>query len=119
LLTLAGDDPDAPLCPTLDAKPSSWLSGHFFNIMAEAKLVEPRADKLGTGKGRDAKRDTNRISFHSLRYNTTSALKSMGVSEAVAMDIVGHETAAVSRNDTKIAEDANRSAISKLPDITR
>lgn len=117
---MAGDDPDAPLCPALLGKPASWLSARFYDIMAAAGLVEARdAKKKSAGKGRDARRDPSRISFHSLRYNTTSALKSSGVSDAVAMDIVGHETKAVSRNYTKIDEGAKRAAIAKLPDITK
>ena len=117
LLTLVGDNPDAPLCPTLRGKDASKLSAAFYQVMVEAKLVKKR-DHQGTGKGREAARETSRISFHSLRYNTTSALKSAGVSDSVAMDIVGHETEAVSRNYTKIADDAKRAAINKLPDIT-
>jgi hypothetical protein len=46
-------------------------------------------------------------------------LKSAGVSDSVAMDIVGHETAAISRNYTKIADETKRAAIGKLPDITQ
>ncbi len=118
LLTLVGDNPDAPLCPTLRGKDASKLSAAFYQVMVEAKLVKKR-DHQGTGKGRSARRETSRISFHSLRYNTTSALKSAGVSDSVAMDIVGHETEAVSRNYTKIADDAKRAAINKLPDITQ
>ena len=41
------------------------------------------------------------------------------MSEAVTMDIVGHETKAVSRNYTVIEDEANRAAINKLPDITK
>jgi integrase len=117
LHTLAGDNPDAPFCPTLRGKKASQLSAAFHEVMAKAGLAEKRTHQ-GTGKGRDAARETGRISFHSLRYNTTSALKSAGVSDSVAMDIVGHETEAVSRNYTKIADDAKRVAINKLPDIT-
>jgi integrase len=72
-----------------------------------------------TGKGRDGRREASRVSFHSLRYNTTSALKSSGVSDSVAMDIVGHETASVSHNYTKIDDTAKRDAINRLPDITK
>jgi integrase len=117
LQKLAGDNPDAPLCPTLNGKKASWLSAQFYAVMVSAGLVEKR-DHQSTGKGRDGKRDTAKISFHSLRYNTTSALKSAGVSDSVAMDIVGHETASVSRNYTKIDDSAKRAAINKLPDIT-
>ena len=73
----------------------------------------------GSSKGRDTRRETGSVSFHSLRYNTTSALKSSGVSDSVTMDIVGHETASVSRSYTKIDDAAKRAAINKLPDITQ
>jgi integrase/recombinase XerD len=114
---LAGDNPDAPLCPSLHGQKASWLSAQFYKVMVKAKLVAER-DHQGKGKGRDAKRDSSKISFHSLRYNTTSALKSAGVNDSITMDIVGHETAAVSRNYTKIDDSAKRAAIGKLPDIT-
>ncbi len=118
LAKLAGDNPDAPLCPALFGKTTPTLSNQFYDVMAKAGLVEKRSHK-GTGKGRDAKRETGHVSFHSLRYNTTSALKSSGVSDSVAMDIVGHETASVSRNYTVIDDAAKRAAINRLPDITK
>ncbi|HEY5909182.1 MAG TPA: tyrosine-type recombinase/integrase [Verrucomicrobiae bacterium] len=118
LQKIAGDDPNAPLCPGLCGKKSSWLSAQFYKVMENAGLASER-DHQGKGTGRDGRRDTSRISFHSLRYNTTSALKSAGVNDSVAMDIVGHETEAVSRNYTKIDDAAKRAAISKLPDITK
>jgi integrase len=118
LSTLAGDNPTAPLCASLFGKKASWLSAQFYKAMVKAGLVSER-DHQAKGKGRDGKRETGRISFHSLRYNTTSALKSAGVSDSVAMDLVGHETEAVSRNYTKIEDQAKRAAIDKLPDITK
>lgn len=117
LQTLAGDDPKAPLCQSLHSKKAAWLSAQFYCVMAKAGLVEER-DHQSSGKGRGAKREKSPISFHSLRYNTTSALKSSGVSDSVAMDIVGHETASVSRNYTVIDDAAKRAAINRLPDIT-
>ena len=118
LQKLAGDNPNAPLCANLHGKNASWLSSQFYAVMVKAGLVEERGHQ-STGKGRDGRRDTSRVSFHSLRYNTTSALKSSGVSDSVAMDIVGHETASVSRNYTVIDDNAKRAAINKLPDITQ
>ena len=118
LSTMAGDNPDAALCPTLHGKNASWLSSQFYAVMVKAGLVQERGHQ-STGKGRDARRESNPISFHSLRYNTTSALKSAGVSDSVAMDIVGHETASISRNYTKIDDTAKRNAVNKLPDITK
>ena len=118
LSTMAGDNPDAALCPMLHGKNASWLSSQFYAVMVKAGLVQERGHH-STGKGRDARRESNPISFHSLRYNTTSALKSAGVSDSVAMDIVGHETASISRNYTKIDDTAKRAAVNKLPDITK
>jgi integrase len=118
LSTMAGDNPDAALCPTLHGKNASWLSSQFYAVMVKAGLVQERGHQ-STGKGRDARRESNPISFHSLRYNCTSALKSAGVSDSVAMDIVGHETASISRNYTKIDDTAKRAAVNKLPDITK
>jgi integrase len=118
LASLAGDKPNAPLCPSLCGKPAAWLSAQFYKVMVDAGVATKRTHQ-GTGKGRNARRDTSQVSFHSLRHNTTSALKNAGVSEAVAMDIVGHETEAMSRNYTKIADAAKREAMNRLPDITR
>jgi integrase len=70
LQKLAGDNPNAPLCQNLHGKTASWLSSQFYAVMVEAKLVEERGHQ-STGKGRDGRRDTSRVSFHSLRYNNT------------------------------------------------
>lgn len=118
LSSMAGDNPDAALCPALHGKNSSWLSSQFYAVMVAAGIVEERGHQ-STGKGRDGRRESNPVSFHSLRYNCTSALKSAGVSDSVAMDIVGHETASISRNYTKIDDTAKRAAVNKLPDITK
>jgi hypothetical protein len=42
-------------------------------------------------------------------------MKNQGVSEAVAMDIVGHETRAISANYTHIEESSRLDAILRLP----
>jgi integrase len=117
LATLAGDKPDAPLCPSLAGMPAAKLSAEFYKVMVAAG-VAPKRSHEAAGKGRDGKRERSEISFHSLRHNNTSALKSAGVSDAVAMDLVGHETVSISRNYTKIADATKREAVNKLPDIT-
>lgn len=117
LSSMAGDNPDAPLCQTFIGKPASRLSAQFYKVMVKAGIVEKR-NYEATDRKDDARRETGSVSFHSLRHNCTSALKSEGVSDAVAMDIVGHETVSISRNYTKIDETAKRAAINKLPDIT-
>ena len=58
------------------------------------------------------------ISFHSLRHTATSLLKNAGGSEAIAMDIIGHDSKAISRQYTHIDDAAKRSAFGKMPDVT-
>ncbi|MEY4385169.1 MAG: hypothetical protein RLY20_452, partial [Verrucomicrobiota bacterium] len=50
LQKLAGDDPDAPLCPTLFGKTSSTLSNQFYDVMVEAQIAQKRHHK-SKGKG--------------------------------------------------------------------
>lgn len=118
----AGDDPDAPLFPSaFAAKQRSHhggtLSNQFYEILVDAKLAEPRSH-ASHGKGRAAKRAPSVLSFHSLRHTATSMLKNAGVSDSVARDIIGHESAAVSANYTHIDATTKRAALGKMPDVT-
>ena len=72
---------------------------------------------MGKREGRDGKHIGNPLSFHCLRHTATSMLKDAGVGEAVARDIIGHESKAIRLNYTHIAEDAKRNAVNTLPDI--
>jgi integrase len=112
-----GDDPAAPLCPGLYGKKESWLSNQFYELMASVGMVPKRKDHQSTGKGRGSRRTQNEITFHSLRYTATSLLKNAGVSDIVARDIIGHESAAVSRNYTVIDDETKRGALNKLPKV--
>ena len=85
--------------------------------MVTAKIVEARPH-VKSGDGRAAKRAASVLSFHSLRHTATSMLKNAGVSDSVTMDIIGHESAAVSKNYTHIDKETKRKALDKLPDIT-
>ena len=121
----AGDTPNAPLFPNAykiatSDKDSSDLSESFYKLLVTANLAKPRptAHKK-QGEGRSAPRQVSEITFHSLRHTATSLLKNAGVSEAVARDIIGHDSAEVSRHYTHIDEATKRKAIAKLPDITK
>src|SRR5258708_37759771 len=97
----------------------SAFSQQLPDLLVGAGLVVPRPPKWKPqGKGRDAQRVRSEITFHSLRHTATSLLKNAGVSEAVARDIIGHESAAISRHYTHIDESSKRKALAKLPDIT-
>ncbi|HEY3756228.1 MAG TPA: site-specific integrase [Opitutaceae bacterium] len=121
----AGDDPDAPLFPSLYPKAtkdggSSPLSQQFYSLLSAANLAPARGPKReSTGKGRSAPRERNAVSFHSLRHTATSLLKAAGVSEAVTRDIIGHESAEISRHYTHTEESAKRDAVNKLPDLLK
>jgi len=125
LLSLpSADDGDAPVFPSshgiLKAEGrAGTLSNQFYGLLVAAGLADKRTHKKAKdGKGRSAKRQLNELSFHSLRHTTTSMLKNAGAAEGVVMDIVGHESASVSQNYTKIEDDSKRQALALLPDIT-
>lgn len=121
----AGDNPRAPLFPA--AYPlgtrvggTSVLSQQFHDLLVTAGLAKPRLPKRKSkGIGRDSPRERSEVSFHSLRHTATSLLKAAGVSEAVARDIIGHESAEVSRHYTHVDEASKRTALNKLPDLGR
>ncbi len=119
----AGDDPKAPLHPRAFAilmkqGRVGMLSNQFGEILADAGLrptQDHQAKKDGPGRG--GKRVASDVSFHALRHTAVSLLKNAGVSEAVARDIVGHDSAAVSRLYTHIDDKSRREAVNKLPAI--
>lgn len=117
------DDVGAPVFPQAFAVVEregrvSSLSNEFYEIQVAAGLAEARATaKQKEGNGRNVRRQQNKLVFHSLRHTATSLLKNAGVSEIVAMDIVGHDSKAVSQNYTHVDEAAKRRAMAKVPDI--
>ena len=94
------------------------LSPQFHSLLVKAGLAEPRSHKAMDRKnGRSAKRKTSELSFHSLRHTLTSLLKTAGVPESVVMDIVGHESKAVSANYTHISAASKAEAVAKMPGL--
>ncbi len=115
----AGDDPNAPLFPrSSTATRTGTLSNRFREILVTAGLAEPVTHK-STGKRRDTARESAELSFHSLRHSAVTFLKAAGVTEALAMAIVGHESAAISRGYTHLATDDLRREMEKMPDVTK
>ena len=86
-------------------------------ILSDAGLVEPRGHKA-TGKGRSRAREASEISFNSLRHSAVTMLKATGLSDVFAREIVGHESAAISRQYTHLSTDDLRAAMQRLPDVT-
>jgi integrase len=116
----ASDNPNAFIFPrAASAKRTASLSNQFRDILVAAELVEPRSrGHKTTGKGRDQAREASEISFHSLRHSAVTMLKAAGVSDFIAREIVGHESAAVSRQYTHLTTDYKRAAMRRLPDVT-
>lgn len=53
------------------------------------------------------------------RAKVTSKLKRAGVSDAVARDLIGHESVAVSRQYTHMDSETKRRAIETMPRIAK
>lgn len=90
------------------------LSNQFGAILAKAGLRKITTHKT-TGKGRSAKRETNGLSFHSLRRSTATYLHEAGVPQSVAMALIGHDSADIHSIYVNVGEAALRSAAKKLP----
>ncbi|MEK6839739.1 MAG: tyrosine-type recombinase/integrase, partial [Nanoarchaeota archaeon] len=92
------------------------ISNSFRALLARVGLA-PKAHRKREGVV-TGRRRVNPLSFHSFRHTATSMLKNAGVSDAVARDLVGHESAAVSASYTHIDEATKRAAMALLPDLT-
>src|SRR4029453_15636879 len=116
----SSDNPNAYIFPSLAKhKPTASLSNQFREILVEAGLVEPLPrGHRSTGRGRSGAREPSELSFHSLRHSAVTMLKAAGVSDFMAREIVGHESAAVSRQYTHLTTDDKRNAMQRLPDVT-
>lgn len=124
----AGDRPNQPLHPRAfgvreRTGRTGALSNAFHGVMADAGLVVARPKSHAASrnpakrKGRSGRRATTEISFHALRHTATSLMKKAGVSAAVVMDIIGHESEAVSRHYTHIDTTTKREALDHLPNF--
>lgn len=119
----AVDNPRAPVFPKACAVVEKdgdvgRLSQQFYELLVVAGLVAARLGKdESRGVGRKGKRLRNELTFHSLRHTATSLLKNAGVSEAVARDIIGHDSEQMSRHYTHIEDAPKREALDKLPDL--
>jgi integrase len=119
------EDPSAPLFPRAYDNVQRLgrvgsLSRQFHKLLAGAGLVPPEQPQPKNGdKAVGLKRRTvHPLSFHSLRHTMTSVLKNLGVNAATVMDIVGHQSTAVSTSYTHIDSETKRRAISMMPDVT-
>jgi integrase len=97
-------------------KRSGTLSNQFGDLLAQAGLRD-KAPHRSKGKGRNARRSSNGLSFHALRHTAVSLLKDAGIPEAVVMELVGHESKAMSAHYTHVGTEALAKAVAALPAI--
>lgn len=90
------------------------ISNQFRALLARVDLATKPNRAAAATPGR---RVASPLSFHSFRHTATSLLKRAGVSDSVVMDIVGHDSEAVSQNYTHIDDATKRAALAKLPGI--
>jgi integrase len=117
----ATEDPHQPLFPrAFNRYATNYFNGdlskQFYQILVSAGLAQPRAFRV-TGKGHKVRHQQHELSFHCLRHTATSLLKNAGVSDVIARDIIGHDSAAVSRQYTHIDQETKRKAVNMIPDI--
>lgn len=100
-------------------KRSGTLSNQFSAILVAAGLRDKASlSKKGSGKGRGAKRASNEVSFHSLRHTAVSLLKEAGVPQAVVMEMIGHDSVAMSQHYTHVGKEALEKAAAVMPDLS-
>lgn len=120
-----GDDPAALVFPKAAgfvgrtrAEQTVTLSNQFRDILARAGLVRRQTHaKAKDGKGRGGRRKSSELSFHSFRHTATSLLKNAGIPQSVVMDMIGHESKAVSQIYTHVGEPEKRRAVDSLPSV--
>jgi integrase len=102
-------------------KGSGVFSSEFYKkILTPCGLVTPRKKShKATGAGHTGKRQTNEISFHSLRHAFVSFLRSTGSNQAVAKELAGHASDQVNSLYTHVPEESLVAAINLLPEFVK
>ena len=95
---------------------TTQLSNHFIELMIHAGLRQRRSRK-SAGKGRDCRRHGMAISFHSLRHSAVSILKDAGVPDSVVMELVGHDSRAMTARYTSVGIESLAKAQGAMPKL--
>ena len=102
----ASDNPNAFIFPTAaSAKRTGSLSNQFREILVDAGLVETARTQKHRQRALRARERQAKFRFTQLRHSAVTMLKASGVSDVIAREIVGHESAAVSRQYTHLTTD--------------
>jgi integrase len=97
------------------------FSNEFYDdVLLPAGLVPKRSHRAkvrARGEEQNRNRKTTPVSFHCLRHTFVSLLKVSGGSQAVAKELAGHSSDAVSDLYTHIPEETLTKAIEQLPEV--
>ncbi len=63
-------------------------------------------------------REVNPLTFHNLRHAAATWLRDAGVSECLAIELIGHDSVSVDRSYVNTSPDAMRDALNRLPSIS-
>ncbi len=122
ILTLPRGTPAAPLHPHAfeikEAFGIGLVSREFTDLMVEAGLTAARPRKRKREKKGDVTREVNPLTFHSLRHAAATWLRDAGVSESLAMELIGHDSVSVDRSYVHTSPDAMRNALNRLPALS-
>ncbi|MEO6752508.1 MAG: site-specific integrase, partial [Chthoniobacteraceae bacterium] len=111
----AGDDPRAPLFPSLHGrKPGSsgGLSNAFNRLMAKAGVRAPMGEEK-KGKGRQFKQ----LGFHALRHTMISNFANADIPADVRKEIAGHSSDEIHRRYVHLDLSAQRRALERIGSI--
>jgi Site-specific recombinase XerD len=92
------------------------LSNEFGRYLVKIGLREHQPH-VSRGIGRCGRRTGSEVSFHSLRHTAVSLMKAAGIPDSVVMELVGHESVAVSQHYTHTGQEALAKAANALPKI--
>jgi site-specific recombinase XerD len=95
---------------------ASRLSREFVNLLVSLGMRQPLSRKR-TGKGFRSRRGSSELSFHSLRHTAVSLLKDAGVPQAVAQELIGHDSVQMSQHYTHVGIEALQKAAAALPEL--
>jgi len=116
------DDPAAPVHPrayglVVKQGKSGNLSNQFADLLAQAGLREKQAHRKTHGEGRGVGSAKAGVSFHCLRHTAVSLLKEAGIPAAVVMELVGHDSAAMSQHYTHVGSESLKKAAEAFPNL--
>ena len=120
----SSDDPAAPIHPrafeiiNVQGK-SGHLSNWFADLLSAAGLREKKkhrkTDEDGVGRGRGS--SAGGLSFHCLRHTAVTFLKEAGIPAAVVMEMIGHDSEAMSQHYTHVGKEALEKAADSMPNL--